>query len=418
MGATVWDISNMKPGVVIIGAGHSAGQAAFSLRQFGCKGAITLIGEEGCAPYQRPPLSKAWLAGEVGLDEVLYKPEDFWAAHEIRVLTGQKVVSLLAEDKQVVCDDGACVPYTHLILATGGHARRMGCSGEGLPGVHVLRTLADATAISQAMQSGRKLVIIGGGYVGLEVAATARKRGLEVTVLEAEARVLARVAGTELSRFFERVHSKHGVRIITGTMAQAFAGKDALSGVVLADGTVLPADLAIVGIGLIPNDELARDAGLVCDNGIVVDALCRTNDPDIYAIGDVSRHPSAIYGRLLRLESVHNALEQAKTAAGAIMGRDKPYDQVPWFWSDQYDIKLQIAGLSEGYDETVMRGDPDAQQFAVFYFKNGALLACDAVNAPAEYMAARMMIAKSANPDRTALIDMNIPMKAIMMGTV
>jgi 3-phenylpropionate/trans-cinnamate dioxygenase ferredoxin reductase subunit len=282
--------------------------------------------------------------------------------------------------------------------------------------VHVLRTLDDANGLNQAMQRGCRLVIIGGGYVGLEVAATARKRGLDVTVLEAEDRVLARIAGKDISTFFEQTHKAKGVNIITGAMAQAFEGDQKLSGVRLADGTVLPADLALVGIGLIPNEDLAHSAGLACDNGIVVDALCRTEDPNIFAIGDVTRHPNEVYGRTLRLESVHNALEQAKTAAGAIMGRDKPYNQVPWFWSDQYDIKLQIAGLSEGYAHTVLRGDQDQNSFAVFYFKEDVLIACDAVNAPAEYMAARMMIAKGAKPDRAMLVDMEVPMKEIMVG--
>ncbi len=405
----------MEPGVVIVGAGHGAGQAAQSLRQFGYEGPITLIGEEDCAPYQRPPLSKAWLAGEVGMEDVLFKPEEFWPTQNIKVITGRKVVSISVDKKQVHCDDGASVPYAHLILATGGRARRLGCVGEDLDGVQVLRTLEDADRLRQSMQKGRRLVIIGGGYIGLEVAATARKHDLDVTVLEAEARVLARVAGKDLSTFFERVHGEHGVNIITGALAEAFEGTDRLSGVRLADGTVLAADIAVVGIGLIPNEELARQAGLACDHGIVVDDLCRTSGPDIYALGDVTRHPSAIYGCALRLESVHNALEQAKTVAGAITGRAKPYNQVPWFWSDQYDLKLQIAGLSTGYDETVTRGDPSTNAFAVFYFKDGTLIACDAVNAPAEYMAARMMIAKGADPDRQALVDMAVPMKEIMM---
>ncbi|PHS27852.1 MAG: pyridine nucleotide-disulfide oxidoreductase [Robiginitomaculum sp.] len=405
----------MKPGVVIVGAGHGAGQVAFSLRQFGYDGAITLIGEENCAPYQRPPLSKAWLAGEAGLDEVLYKPEAFWKVHNITVITGRKVMEIDRANKTVRCDDDATMPYAHLVLATGGHARRMDCPGEGLPGVHVLRTLDDANGLNQAMQPGGRLVIIGGGYVGLEVAATASKRRLDVTVLEAESRVLARIAGADISTFFEQTHKAKGVNIITGVMALAFEGDEKLSGVRLADGTVIPADLALVGIGLIPNEALAREAGLVCENGIVVDDLCRTEDPYIFAIGDVTRHPNKIYGRSLRLESVHNALEQAKTAAGAIAGRKNPYNQVPWFWSDQYDIKLQIAGLSEGYEDTVLRGGTTQNSFAVFYFKDGGLIACDAVNAPAEYMAARIMIAKGVSPDRAMLVDLDVSMKEIMM---
>ncbi len=408
----------MKSGVIIVGAGHGAGQIATSLRQFGYEGSITLIGEENYLPYQRPPLSKAWLAGDAGLDDVLFKPKGFWADYNITVMTGRRVTSIDRTTAHIVCDDGTRIPYTHLVLATGGRARRMNCPGEDLAGVHVLRTLDDANALNTAMKTGRKLVIVGGGYIGLEVAATARKRGLDVTVLEAETRVLARVAGTEISTFFERIHRQHGVEIITGALAQGFEGTNKLTGVCLNDGTLLGADIALVGIGLVANAELALNAGLACDSGIIVDALCRTEDAAIYAIGDVTRHPSTIYGRSLRLESVHNALEQAKTAAGAIVGREKPYNQVPWFWSDQYDIKLQIAGLSEGHDETSLRGDMSANAFAVFYFKGGVLIACDAVNAPAEYMAARMMIAKGTNPDRAALADLTVPMKEIMAAAI
>ena len=406
----------MGAGTVIIGAGHGAGQAAASLRQLGYKEPITLLGDEDYPPYQRPPLSKAWLAGEQSVQDILFKPEIFWEQNGIAIRTGCPVTAIDRSAREVVCADGTRLPWAHLVIATGGHARRLQCPGGDLPGVQVLRTLADATALSKAMQEGRRLAIVGGGYVGLEVAATARKRGLEVTVLEAEERVLARVAGEAVSRFFEALHRNHGVTIRTGALAQGFDGGTRLAGVRLDERQVLPADLALVGIGLVPNDDLAAAAGLACDNGIVVDAYCRTEDPDIYAIGDVTRHPSALYGRSLRLESVHNALEQAKTAAMAIMGREKPYDQVPWFWSDQYDVKLQIAGISQGYDETLLRGAPDNNSFAVFYFRKGALIACDAINAPPEYMAARMMIARGKTPDRARLADPGVPMKEIMAG--
>ncbi len=404
----------MGAGVVIIGAGHGAGQAAASLRQLGYKGSVTLLGEEAYPPYQRPPLSKAWLAGEQALQDVLFKPEIFWEQNGITIKTGCTVTAIDRKAKEVLCADGTHLSWEHLIIATGGHARRLQCPGEELQGVQVLRTLADATALSEAMRAGRRLVIVGGGYIGLEVAATARKRGLEVTVLETEERVLARVAGTEVSAFFENLHRGHGVTIRTGALAQGFAGDGRLAAVRLGSGEELEADLALVGIGLVPNDDLAAAAGLACDNGIVVDAYCRTQDPDIYAIGDVTRHPSAIYGRSLRLESVHNALEQAKTAALAITGRNKPYNQVPWFWSDQYDIKLQIAGISQGYDETLLRGAPETNSFAVFYFRSGALIACDAINAAPEYMAARMMIGQGKTPDRSRLADTAVPMKEIM----
>ncbi len=405
----------MSAGVVIAGAGHGAGQAAASLRQFGYQGPITLIGEESHAPYQRPPLSKAWLSDAGEAHDLAFKPDAFWQAQNVTIHTNARVTAIDRTARRVSCDGAPDMDYEHLIIATGGHARRLNCPGADLGGVHVLRTLDDARTLRHAMDAARTMVIVGGGYIGLEVAATARKKGLDVTVLEAENRLLARVAGPDLSSCFTALHEEHGVHIRTKALASGFIGENGrLSAVELEGGERLAADLVLVGIGLVPNDDLARAAGLACDNGIVVDELTRTADPHIFAIGDVANHPNALYGRNLRLESVHNALEQAKTAAGVIAGRPKAYQQVPWFWSDQYDVKLQIAGLSAGFDTCIARGDTRGHSFSLFYLKDGVLIACDAVNAPAEYMAARMMIGRGTRPSPDMLADTNVPAKTLM----
>jgi 3-phenylpropionate/trans-cinnamate dioxygenase ferredoxin reductase subunit len=264
------------------------------------------------------------------------------------------------------------------------------------------------------MNHASKLVIVGGGYVGLECAATAIKQGLDVVVLEAEDRLLARVAGPELAGFFANVHRENGVDIRFGELASAFTGEKDVCGVTLASGETISADMVLVGIGVVPNQELAAAIGIECANGVVVDEFCQTSSADIYAVGDVCQHPSELYGKNIRLESVHNAIEQGKTAAAAIAGKPKPYNQVPWFWSDQYDLKLQIAGLSTGFDQTIVRGNPDDRSFAVFYLKEGRLIACDAVNSPAEYMGSRMLIGRTASPNPDLLADSAIPMKEIM----
>ena len=292
--------------------------------------------------------------------------------------------------------------------------RSLNVPGIDRAGVHYLRNIADVDAIREHFGTGANLVVVGGGYIGLEVAAIAVKRGLNVTVLEAADRVMPRVVGAEVSAFFERVHGEEGVDLRTGMGVTGFAGTGKLERVICANGDELDADVAVVGVGILPNQELAADAGLKTENGIVVDACCRTEDPHIFAAGDCTWHPNEIYGRHMRLESVHNALEQAKTAALAMLGEDKPYNQVPWFWSDQYDIKFQIAGLSEGYDRIVVRGDPEARKFAAFYLQDGRLIAVDAINAAKEYMVGRKMIGERAEPDPDRLADLSVDMKEIV----
>ncbi|PHR62519.1 MAG: pyridine nucleotide-disulfide oxidoreductase [Robiginitomaculum sp.] len=404
----------MKKGTIIVGAGQAGAQAATSLRQFGYDLPIVMIGDEPDAPYQRPPLSKTYLAGSTNAAELGLKPEAFWSTQNIELRLGQSVEQIDPTGKKVRLSDDGWLAFSDLILATGARPRLLPVPGAELDNIFVLRTLADADALKAAFGQDKKLVIIGGGYVGLECAATAIKAGMSVTLLEAEPRLLARVAGEQLSDFFADVHRKAGVDIRLDERAIAFGGEGAVRSVTLQSGEELDADLVLVGIGVIANEELAAECGLACDNGIVVDDLCRTSNPNIYAIGDVSRHPNQIFAQNLRLESVHNAIEQGKTAASNIAGRPKPYNQAPWFWSDQYDLKLQMVGLSSGYDQVVIRGDISKRAFAVFYLKNDVMIACDAVNSPAEYMGSRLMIGGQMTVDPALLKNTDLPMKELL----
>ncbi len=398
---------------IVIGAGHAAGQAAVTLRSKGFKGRLILIGEESYAPYQRPALSKAFLSGDLALDRLYFKPPDYYAKNDIELLLDTTVTQLDRNRKTVTLDDGRVISYDKALLTTGSRIRAIPLPGVDLPGVLYLRTIDDVEGIRAYCTKGAKIVIVGGGYIGLEVAASTKKLGLDVTVLEAESRVMARAVGREVSDFFESLHAEEGVTIKTGQAVSALEGVGKLERVVCADGSVWQADIAVIGVGIVPNQELAREAGLAVDNGIVVDTSCRTQDPDIFAAGDCTNHPNGVYGRRLRLESVHNALEQAKTAAAAMCGILTEYNQVPWFWSDQYDVKLQIAGLSQGYDQIVLRGDPSARKFAAFYLKEGVLIATDAINAVPEYMVSRKLIAAHARIAPERLADMSIPMKSM-----
>jgi len=403
----------MSEHVVIVGAGHAAGQAVASLRQEGFAGEITLIGMEPYLPYQRPPLSKKFLAGEIGLDRVYFKPPEFYEKEGVNLKLGTRVTEIDRTAKSLRTDKGETLSYTKLILATGSRVRELNLPGFDLDGVFYLRTVDDVDAIRSYFNKGGKCVIVGGGYIGLEVAAVAAKHGIDVTVLEMAPMVMARVVDPIVSRFYERVHSQEGVKIVTGAAVSGFEGKDGrLTKVTCGDGTAHEADFAVVGVGIQPNVELAAECGLGVENGITVDELCRTSDPDVFSIGDCTNHPNPLLGERLRLESVHNALEQGKTAAAAICGKEKPYAQIPWFWSDQYDLKLQITGLSAGYDEAVVRGNPDeGRSFAVFYLKEGRLIAVDAVNRAPEFMMSKQLIANKARIPAEKLRDESIHMK-------
>ncbi len=385
--------------VVIIGASHAAAEAISTLRRAGWPGQITLIGDELELPYQRPPLSKAYFKGELEFAKLLLKNEAFYDKAQVNVLLGKRATKLDRQQQSVMLDNGESVFYSHLILATGTRARHLPVAGHDLPQIKVLRTRADVDDIKSALPQGGKLLIVGAGYIGLEVAASAIKNNIDVTVLEAQERVLSRVTGEHVSGFFQKRHAKEGVDIRLGASLQSFVNQGAKAYAKLGTGEDIPFDCAIVGIGVVPNVELAQDAGLACDNGILVDEYARTNDANIFAVGDCANHFSALYRNRIRLESVPNAVAQAKTAALFICGKPQPYNQLPWFWSDQYDIKLQTAGLLSGYDRSEIQGDPDEAKFTVSYYKQDKLIALDAINAPAEFMKAKKAIieALSAN---------------------
>ena len=398
--------------ILIIGAGHAGGSVAALLRQYGHEGPIVLAGAEAAAPYQRPPLSKAWLKGEADLEALLLRPESFYAEQDIDLRIGVTATEIDAAGKRVRFADGTEEFYDTLILATGSTARKLTLPGADRPDLLELRTLEDAGRLKAALTPGSRLVVVGGGYVGLEAAASARALGAEVVVLERMDRVLARVASETLSTYFTDLHRAHGVDIRTGVEVTAFED----GGVRLADGSMVAADVVLVGVGGLACDGLARAAGLTCDNGVVVDETARTSDPSIYALGDTAFRPLPAHGgRMQRLESVPNALEQAKQCAAAITGRAAPSPEVPWFWSDQYEVKLQIAGLPHDADRQLVRGDPAAGSFAVFHLHGDRIVCVEAVNSAAEFMGGRQLIARATLIDSGKLIDPAVSMKAVAL---
>ncbi|MBV8306900.1 MAG: FAD-dependent oxidoreductase [Gammaproteobacteria bacterium] len=394
--------------IVIAGGGQAAVQAVDTLRRRGFAGALTLVGDEPWPPYQRPPLSKKYLAGSLERERLLIRPAAFFAEHAVTTHFGRRVTEIARRERRVRLDDGLVLPYDALLLATGSRPRQLLAPGRELGGVHYLRTLVDADRIRAECAAGGRLVIIGGGYIGLEVAATARERGMEVTVLEMAPRVMSRVTSPEVSAFYEAEHARHGVRIRCNEALRALQG-DARTGRVRAvlteSGGEYPADLVIAGVGVAPADELAQAAGLECENGVVTDAYCRTADEAIYAAGDCASHLSRQYGRHLRLESVDNAFEQGTTVALNLLGGETVHDKVPWFWSDQFDLKLIIIGLSSGYDTAVLRGSPATRSFSVCYLRGGELVALDSINTPKDQMAARKLIPVHARPNLDRLAD-------------
>jgi 3-phenylpropionate/trans-cinnamate dioxygenase ferredoxin reductase component len=400
--------------IVIAGAGQAAVQAVDTLRRKGYTGRLTVVGEEAWLPYQRPPLSKKYLAGALERERLLIRPEKFFTEHQVEIRSGRIVTEIERRAQRIRLDDGATLAYDALVLATGSRPRRLMVPGAELAGVHYLRGIADADRIRAECARGGRLVIIGGGYIGLEVAATTRELGMDVTVLEMTERVLNRVTSPVLSSFYEAEHARHGVRVRCGTRVRALDGDSAtgrVRAVLSEDGAEHPADVVIVAVGVTPADELAAAAGLACDNGIVVDEQCRTADPLIYAAGDCASHPSLRYGRRLRLESVDNAFEQGASVALNLTGAAIRHDKLPWFWSDQYDLKLIIVGVSTGYDQTVVRGEPASRSFSVCYLRGGELLALDSVNQPRDQMAARKLIAARVRPDVAKLADPAIALK-------
>ena len=412
-----WGVADLTGSIVIVGAGHAGGSVAANLRQYGWTGPITIVGDEPLLPYQRPPLSKAWLKGEADSESLELRPEHFYSEHGIEVRLGHSVGAIDRRDRQVLLTGGGSIAYDHLILATGARARDLPIPGAGLDGVKVLRTAADADGLKAALGIDKRLVVIGGGYIGLEGAASGRALGAKVVVIEREHRVLARVACETLSRFFEDYHRRRGVVFELDTGTEAIEGENgAVTGVRLTDGRLLACDAVLVGIGGLPNVELAHTAGLICDGGVVVDLEGRTSDPAIFAIGDVTKRPTPLYDRMFRLESVPNALEQAKQVAAALCGRPAPAAETPWFWSDQYDVKLQIAGLPFDVSEVVIRGDPAEAKFAAFHLTaDGRVQAVEAVNMPDAFLGGRQLIGARKQVAPAKLRDMSIPMKAVAL---
>lgn len=400
--------------VVILGAGHAGGTAAALLRQYGHTGPITLVGEEPIPPYQRPPLSKAWLKGEADADSLALKPLEFYAEHNIDFRPNIRAEKLARSDKSVTLSSGETLSYDILIIATGMRPIRLPIEGADLPGVLTLRSAADAEAIKAALGPGKRLVIVGGGYIGLEVAASARALGAEAVVLEREARILARSACEPLSNFFRDYHISRGVEFVLGASVSGFIGEGGkVSGVRLADGRIVACDVVLLGVGATPNDEIARDAGLECARGVVVNLEARTADPSVFAIGDVTHRPMPHYDRMFGPESVPSALEQAKQAASAITGRAAPAPEVPWNWSDQYDLKLQIAGLPFDADRVLLRGDPASAKFAVFHLKGDQVQAVEAINSPPEFMMGKQLIANRKPVNLERLADTSVSMKEV-----
>lgn len=402
----------MTDNIIIAGAGHAAGQAIVSLRQGGFSGQITIVGEEPYLPYQRPPLSKKFLAGELEIHRLHIRQERFYAEHDVDVRLSTRAEEIDPHAQSVLLSDDSRLSYDRLVLATGSRVRKLDIPGADLDGVHYLRTIDDVRGIQAGFKPGARLIIIGAGYIGLEVAAVAVKKGLSVTVLEVADRVMQRVVAPEVSEFFQRVHHEEGVDIrCNRDPGGILIGDTHVRAVKSPDGIELPADLVVIGVGILPVVDIAESAGLECDNGILVDEFCRTSDRNILAIGDCTNHPNQLLCRRLRLECVHNAQEQAKTAASTILGKLEPYAQIPWFWSDQYDLKLQIVGISGDHDRVILRGDPETRSFAAFYMRGDLLIAVDAINRPREFMLSKKLIAHGARVEPEILSDTSIPFK-------
>lgn len=405
----------MPNSVIIIGASHAAAQTSVSLRQAGWEGGITVIGDESVLPYHRPPLSKDFLSGQKSIDDILIRPAESYAAANIEMKLGVRVGAINRANKTILTDDGETLPYDKLVLTTGARVRRLPVPGEDLDNVFYLRDTADVLAIKAKAETAKTAVIIGGGYIGLETAASLRKQGLEVTVIEAMPRILQRVTAPVMSDFYRRVHTEEGVEILENVIAAEIKRDGDHLRVLTSCDKDLPTDMVIIGIGVIPNVELAQTAGLTIGNGIEVNQFCQTSDRNIYAAGDVTWHYNPIYDDHIRLESVPNATEQGKVVAAHITGKPRAYHSLPWFWSDQFDLKLQIAGLSTGYDDVIIHGDSETgRSFAAYYFKGDKFIAVDAVNAPRDFMFGKMSLTKGVNLDKARLADAELDLKACL----
>ena len=403
--------------IVIVGSGHGGAQAAIALRQQGYAGSIMMIGRDPQLPYERPPLSKDYLAGARPIERIRIRPAEFWAERDIALRPGTSVVGVDPDAKTLTLGGGGSTRYDTLIWAAGGDPRRLSCRGAEFAGIHSVRDVADVDRMKAELAAGaRRVVVIGGGYIGLEAAAVLTGLGCAVTLLEAQSRVLARVAGEDLSAFYEAEHRARGVDIRTGVMLDSLTGENGqVTGVRLADGTVLPADLVVVGIGIVPAIGPVIAAGAAGANGVDVDEYCHTSLPDVYAIGDCAAHANVFAdGAVIRLESVQNAHDMAATVARAICSAPEPYRATPWFWSNQYDLRLQTVGLSLGHDATVLRADPAQRSFSVIYLKEGRVIALDCVNRTRDYVQGRKLVEARATPPVEDLLDPDRPLKKLL----
>jgi 3-phenylpropionate/trans-cinnamate dioxygenase ferredoxin reductase subunit len=402
--------------VLVVGAGHAGAQVALSLRQRGFEGSIAIVGDEPYAPYDRPPLSKDYLLGSKTFERMLLRPTEIWEELSVVLMPCQRVEHVDPDLRRVRTRSGTEFDYGWLIWATGGAPRKLACAGNDLRGVHTIRTRDDVDRLGSELQAASSIVIIGGGYIGLEAASVLRRLDKNVTVLEAQDRVLSRVAGYPISQFYEEVHRERGVDLRTGAAVECIEGKgSAVRSVEMADGTSIPASIVIVGIGIEPAIQPLLDAGAACNGGVLIDGHGRTSLPHVFAIGDCAAHKNEFAGgAVIRLESVQNANDQAKVVAGVLTGSTDTYRSVPWFWSDQYDLYLKTIGLSLGHDQTVVRGDPLSRRFSVVYLRQSRVIALDCVNTPADYAQGRALVMLGAAPDQTKLADTSMPLKALL----
>ena len=403
----------MKNDVVIIGAGHAGGMTAISLRQQKYQGSITLIGEENFLPYQRPALSKGFLAGEIEEKRLYLKSQDYFDKNNINIIRNCEVVAIDRNNKIVLLENQKQLGYEKLIIATGSIVNKLKTSSRETD-LYYLRTIKDSLKIREKLRNKNKITIIGAGYIGLEIASIAIKKNLEVNMVELENRVMGRVVSSEVSDFFQKKHQSEGVEFKFNTSITDIEDQGKQKKIICCDGSCFSTDVVVVGVGITPNIELAKSSGLTCDNGIIVHANGQTSDPHIFAVGDCSNHPNNIFKQRLRLESVQNAVEQAKSIAASIAGTHKPYQEVPWFWSDQYNIKLQIAGISQDHDHRVIRGYPEEEKFSVFYQKDKRLIAVDAINSPKEFMLGKKWIAMQTKIPFELIRNMDIDLRKIV----
>ena len=401
--------------IVVIGSGQAAIQTVMSLKRNKFTGSIKVIGEEDHLPYQRPPLSKDFLLEEYKPERVSLKKKEFYEENGVDLILGKRAESIDTILKEITLSDENRIRYDQLIIATGSRVRKLNVPGSDKKGVYYLRDLDDAKALKQRLKKNKKMVIVGAGYIGLEVASVAASLGVEVTVIEMANRVMNRTVDPMISSYYQKLHESHGVKIHLDNGLKAFEGGDSVNAVLCSDGLMLEAELVVIGAGVLPNQEIAIEAGLECNNGIMVNEFGETSTAHVYACGDCTNHPNKGLNTRLRLESVHNAMEQSKTVANTIMGNKEPYDQVPWFWSDQYDHKLQLVGISGDHDEVVMRGLESEQKFLLFYLKNSELIAVNAINSSKEFLICRKLVANKVKISSDVIKDQSVNLNDLLL---